>query len=78
VTIHGFDIVKDKLVFVNTTNHTVYSETEFKALPGVVISPDPFSNNTSIYLDPASGIAGGVTLTGIQDASLSQIVVETM
>jgi hypothetical protein len=39
VTIHGFDIVKDKLVFVNTTNHTVYSETEFKVLPGVVISP---------------------------------------
>ncbi|WP_186406042.1 hypothetical protein, partial [Candidatus Accumulibacter aalborgensis] len=63
---------------VNTTNHTVYTEAEFKALPGVSIADDPFGNNTLIYLDPASGIAGGVTLTGISDALLSQIVVETM
>ncbi|NMQ05771.1 hypothetical protein E4Q08_11080 [Candidatus Accumulibacter phosphatis] len=78
VTIHGFDVVKDKLVFVNTTNHTVYSEAEFKVLPGVSVAADPFGNNTSIYFDPASGIAGGVTLTGISDALLSQIVVEMM
>jgi methionine-rich copper-binding protein CopC len=78
VTIHGFDVVKDKLVFVNTTNHTVYSEAEFKVLPGVSVAVDPFGNNTSIYLDPASGVTGGVTLTGIVDASLSLIVVETM
>ena len=58
--------------------HRVYSEAEFKALPGVLIAEDIFSNNTLIYLDPASGIAGGVTLTGVFDASLSLIMVETM
>ncbi|WP_186409203.1 hypothetical protein, partial [Candidatus Accumulibacter aalborgensis] len=63
---------------VNTTNHTVYTEAEFKALPGVLIAEDPFSNNTLIYLDPASGVSGGVSLTGISDASLSLILVETM
>ncbi|KFB69537.1 MAG: hypothetical protein CAPSK01_000800 [Candidatus Accumulibacter vicinus] len=78
VTIHGFDATQDKLVFVNTTNHTVYSEAEFKVLPGVSVAENPFGNSTSIYFDPASGVSGGVTLTGIVDASLSLIVVETM
>ncbi|SBT10111.1 hypothetical protein ACCAA_880001 [Candidatus Accumulibacter aalborgensis] len=43
-----------------------------------MIAEDPFSNNTLIYLDPASGVSGGVSLTGISDASLSLILVETM
>ncbi len=77
VTITGFDASKDKLVFVNITDNTTYTEAQFMALAGVVISGDPFNNNTSIYLDPNAGVSGGVTLAGIQDAGLTQIVLET-
>ncbi|MBV5300100.1 MAG: Ig-like domain-containing protein [Rhodoferax sp.] len=79
VTINGFDVTKDKLIFVNTGNATTYTEAQFKLLPGVSIQENPFGNTTSIYLDPdASGAAAGVTLTGIVDAALAQIVLETM
>ncbi|SBT04491.1 hypothetical protein ACCAA_1470002 [Candidatus Accumulibacter aalborgensis] len=74
----GFDVAKDKLVFVNTTDQTVYTEAKFKALPGVSIADNPFGNNTLVYLDAASDLSDGVTLTGIADAPLSQIVVEMM
>lgn len=77
VTITGFDVSKDKLVFVNVTDQTTYTEAQFMALAGVTIAGDPFGNTTSIYLDPNAGVAGGVTLAGIQDASLTQIVLET-
>ena len=56
----------------------VYTEAKFKALPGVSIADNPFGNNTLVYLDAASDLSDGVTLTGIADAPLSQIVVEMM
>ena len=78
VTITGFDVTKDKLVFVNTSNSTVYTEAQFKVLPGVVLSESPFNLSTTIVFDPAAGVIGGVTLTGVVDAALNQIVVETV
>lgn len=78
VTITGFDVDKDKLVFVNTSNSTVYTEAQFKVLPGVVLSESPFNLNTTIVFDPVGGVIGGVTLAGVVDAALNQIVVETM
>ena len=77
VTITGFDATKDKLVFVNTSSQATYTEAQFKALAGVVISENPFANTTSITLDPVGGVVGGVTLNGIVDAALAQIVLET-
>ena len=79
VVINGFDVSKDRLVFVNVTDQTLYTEAQFKALPGVVISENPFNGSTTIAFDPnANNQVGGITLNGILDASLSQIVVETM
>jgi len=78
VSISGFDVTKDKLVFVNTSNATTYTEAQFKALAGVSISADPFASSTSIYVDAVGGVGGGVTLTGIVDAALAQIVLQTM
>jgi hypothetical protein len=78
VSINGFNVTQDKLVFVNTTNATTYTEAQFKLLPGVSILADPFGNSTSLYLDPLAGVPGSVTLTGIADAGLDQIVLETL
>jgi len=77
VSISGFDVTKDKLAFVNTSNATTYTEAQFKALAGVSIFADPFASSTSIYFDPVDGTVGGVTLTGIVDADLAQIVLQT-
>ena len=57
---------------------TVFTEAQFAVLPGVSINADPFANQTTLFLDPNGGVAGGVTLTGIQDAALTQIVLETL
>ena len=78
VTISGFDAAMDKLVFEDTGAGTVLTEAQFKALPGVSISENPFSNRTSISFDPNNGTAGSVTLTGILDSALATIVVETL
>ena len=75
VTIAGLDAAKDKLVFANTSNTTVYTEAQFMALTGVLLSESPFNLSTSIVLDPANGVIVGVTLAGIVDAGLSQMVV---
>jgi len=77
VTITGFDVAKDKLVFNDVGTGAVYTEAQFKALPGVVVAENPFANNTSIYFDPVDGVLGGVTLTGVVDAALANIVLET-
>lgn len=77
LTISGFDPAHDKLVFVNTSSQTVYTEAQFKALPGVAISENPFTGSTSISFDPVNGAAGSVTLTGIVDGLLEQVVLET-
>lgn len=76
-TITGFDVTKDKLVFNDTGAGIVYTEAQFKALPGVTIAENPFANNTSISVDPDNGVAGGVILAGIVDAALNTIVLET-
>lgn len=77
VTITGFDPAKDKLVFNDIGSNTVLTEAQFKALAGVVISENPFQNSTSIFFDPSNGVLGGVTLTGVVDAALNTLVVET-
>jgi hypothetical protein len=78
VTITGFDVAKDKLVFVNTSNTTTYTEAEFSALGGVDVSQSLSQNYTAIDLDSFAGNPGGVKLTGIVDAALAQIVLETV
>lgn len=80
VTLVGFDVTKDRLVFVNVTDQSLYTEAQFKALPGVILSENPFNNSTTIAFDPnpSSNIVGAVTFQGIQDAALNSIVVETM
>ncbi len=65
VTITGFDVAKDKLVFNDTGTGTVFTKAQFFALAGVVVADDPFSGNATIYLDPDNGVSGGVTLTGV-------------
>lgn len=78
VTISGFDPSKDKLVFEDVGAGSVLTEAQFMSLVGVAIAENPFGNNTSIYFDTDAGVAGGVTLTGIIDAGLTNIVVETL
>jgi len=78
VTITGFDVAKDKLVFVNTSNTTTYTEAEFSALGGVDVSQSLSQNFTAIDLDSFAGNPGGVKLTGIVDQALAQIVLETV
>lgn len=78
VTINGFDPLKDKLVFVNTSSSASFTEAQFKALNGVVISENPFGNNTTIVFDPNGSVVGGVILNGIVDAPLNTIVVEAI
>ncbi|MEF8769348.1 beta strand repeat-containing protein [Candidatus Accumulibacter contiguus] len=78
VTINGFDPLTDSLVFEDSGVGTVFTEAQFAVLPGVSINADPFANQTTLFLDPNGGVAGGVTLTGIQDAALTQIVLETL
>lgn len=81
VKITGFDVATDKLVFQDAGTGTVYSEADFAALPGVVISENAFalpSGETSFYFDPNAGVVGGVTLAGVIDAALTNIVVETL
>jgi len=41
VTITGFDVAKDKLVFNDVGTGAVYTEAQFKALPGVVVAENP-------------------------------------
>jgi hypothetical protein len=79
VTIIGFDVTKDRLVFVNVTDQTLYTEAQFKALAGVAISEGPyFDPSTTIAFDAnQNSQVGSVTVQGIADAALSQIVVET-
>ncbi len=77
VSITGFDVTNDKLVFNDVGTGTVLTEAEFMALAGVVISENPFDNNTSIYFDAVAGVLGGVTLVGVVDAALNTITVET-
>jgi hypothetical protein len=77
VTITGFNTAADKLVFNDVGTGTVYTEAQFMALPGVVIAQNPFQNNTTIYVDPFNGVAGGVQLVGVQDSALASIVLET-
>ena len=76
-TINGFDATKDKLTFNDTGAGVLLTEAQFKALAGVVISENPFATTTTIAFDPDNGVIGGVTLTGIVDAALNNIVVET-
>ena len=79
VSITGFDIANDKLVFEDVGAGTVLTEAQFKLLAGVSIAEDPFSNQTNINFDAdGGGIPGGVSLVGIQDAALANIVVETL
>lgn len=80
VTITGFDVTQDKLVFNDVGTGTVLTEAQFMALPGVQIAENPFDVpvSTSIYVDPLEGVPGGVTLIGILDAALATIVVETL
>jgi hypothetical protein len=79
VTIIGFDVTRDKLVFVNVTDQTLYTEAQFKALAGVSISEGPYYDpSTTIAFDRSQlGQLGSVTVKDISDAALSQIVVET-
>jgi limonene-1,2-epoxide hydrolase len=78
VTITGFDVTKDKLVFNDVGTGTVYTEAQFMALPGVVLAQNPFdATNTTIYVDPLGSVLGGVTIVGIQDKALASIVLET-
>ena len=74
VTITGFDVAKDKLVFNDVGTGTVYTKAQFLALAGVVASDDPFAGKASIYLDPDAGVLGGVSLTGV---AVSSIPIET-
>lgn len=80
-TITGFDVTKDKLTFNDTGAGVTLTEAQFKALLGVVISENPFAapapGSTSIAFDPDGGVVGGVTLVGVLDAALNNIVVET-
>ncbi|KFB67148.1 hypothetical protein [Candidatus Accumulibacter vicinus] len=82
VTITGFDVTQDKLVFNDVGTGTVLTEAQFMALAGVSIAENPFAlpppGNTTIYFDPLAGVLGGVTLAGIADAALATIVVETL
>lgn len=82
VTITGFDVTQDKLVFNDVGTGTVLTEAQFMALAGVSIAENPFAlpppGNTTIYFDPLAGVLGGVTLAGITDAALATIVVETL
>jgi hypothetical protein len=77
VTITGFNPLNDKLIFNNVVTGTVYTETQFMVLPGVVISENPFTNNTTIYVDPLAGASAGVTIVGILDEKLASIILET-
>jgi hypothetical protein len=77
VSITGFDVAHDKLVFNDVGTGTVYTEAQFMALPGVVIAENPFNPNTSIYVDPLAAVSGGVTLVGVLDSALATIVLET-
>ena len=77
VTITGFNPLNDKLIFNNVVTGTVYTETQFMVLPGVVISENPFTNNTTIYVDPLAGVPAGVTIVGILDENLTKITLET-
>jgi hypothetical protein len=76
-TITGFNVQLDKITFNDVGTGTVYTEAQFKALPGVSISENPFQNNTTIYVDPLDGVSGGITIVGLTDKALSQIVLET-
>lgn len=91
VTITGFDTTKDKLVFNDVGDGTVYTQAQFVGLqvpvqvpgvvPGVVPTSNPFADaaqltGSSVYFDPdAAGVIGGVTLVGI--TSLDSVVIET-
>ena len=77
VSITGFDVAHDKLIFNDVNTGTVYTEAQFMALPGVVIAENPFNINTSIYVDPFAAVLGGVTLVGVLDSALATIVLET-
>lgn len=78
VVITGFDVAKDKLVFEDVGSGVVMTEAQFRQLPGVAIAEDPFNGSTNILLDPDQGVSGGVTIAGILDGVLNQIVVETL
>jgi hypothetical protein len=77
VTITGFNPLNDKLVFNDVGTGTAYTEAKFMVLPGVVISENPFTNNTTIYVDPLAGVPAGVTIVGILDENLTKITLET-
>ncbi|MSR16993.1 MAG: hypothetical protein EXR89_04265 [Methylococcaceae bacterium] len=77
VTITDFNPLIDKLVFNDVGIGTVYTEAQFILLPGVVISENPFTNNTTIYVDPLAGASAGVTIVGILDENLTKITLET-
>jgi hypothetical protein len=77
VTITGFNPLNDKLVFNDVGTGTAYTEAKFMVLLGVVISENPFTNNTTIYVDPLAGVPAGVTIVGILDENLTKITLET-
>ena len=73
VTITDFNPLNDKLVFKDVGTGTAYPGAQFILLPGVVISENPFTNNTTIYVDPLAGVPAGVTIVGILDENLTKI-----
>ncbi|MCP4116878.1 MAG: DUF4214 domain-containing protein [Desulfobacteraceae bacterium] len=73
VTIEGFNVAEDRLVFDDVEGGTM-TAANFVTFAGVSIAENPFADNTIIAFDPnTEGESGIITLSGIQDADLSTV-----